>query len=245
MSGSDFWPFLFKSTGVDVRAGALEAAHDEWLAQRLVRAFPINEGIPEILSAARAAGLRQAVVSNNPQDEVVRILANSGLLDRFDVVAGNDGYGRAKKPAPGQLPVRGQGARAGGGQMRRRGGFRARPPCRPRLRGVRGGGRHGGGVLRDAPGIGLGRCVLRALRARRCVPGLAEQTNYWLNLFTGRQNYALTARESILDGKDRIAILRGSPASTATSFGGAWPTGHQGSRPTGCGPCYFMVIVHV
>jgi HAD superfamily hydrolase (TIGR01509 family) len=100
MSGSDFWGFLFRSLDVSASAGALEAAHEEWLEQRLVRAFPINEGIPEILGAARAAGLRQAVVSNNPQDEVVRILANSGLLDGFDVVAGNDGSGRAKKPAP-------------------------------------------------------------------------------------------------------------------------------------------------
>jgi HAD superfamily hydrolase (TIGR01509 family) len=100
MSGSDFWPFLFKSLDVKAPAGALEAAHEEWLAERLVRGFPVNEGIPEILSAARAAGLRQAVVSNNPQDEVVKILANSGLLDRFDAVAGNDGSGRAKKPAP-------------------------------------------------------------------------------------------------------------------------------------------------
>lgn len=100
MSGSDFWAFLFKSLDVDATAQALDAAHDEWLAQRLVRSFPINEGIVEILAAGHSAGLRHAVVSNNPQDEVVRILANSGLLDRFDVVAGNDGSGRAKKPAP-------------------------------------------------------------------------------------------------------------------------------------------------
>ena len=100
MSGSDFWAFLFQSLDVHAPVHALEAAHEEWLAQRLVRAFPVNEGIPEILDAARAAGLRRAVVSNNPQDEVVKILANSGLLNRFDVVAGNDGSGRAKKPAP-------------------------------------------------------------------------------------------------------------------------------------------------
>ena len=82
------------------RAQALEAAHADWLAQRLQQAFPINEGVREVLAAARASGLRQAVVSNNPQGEVETILANSGLLGCFDLVAGNDGSGRAKKPAP-------------------------------------------------------------------------------------------------------------------------------------------------
>jgi HAD superfamily hydrolase (TIGR01509 family) len=100
LSGTDFWRFLFASLDVHAPAGALEAAHHDWLVQRLKQAFPIHEGIPEILAAGRAAGLRQAVVSNNPQNEVVTILANTGLLDRFDLVAGNDGSGRAKKPAP-------------------------------------------------------------------------------------------------------------------------------------------------
>jgi HAD superfamily hydrolase (TIGR01509 family) len=100
LSGSDFWAFLFKSLDVHAPALALEAAHADWLAQRLEQAFPINEGIREVLGAARQAGLRQAVVSNNPRDEVMTILSNSGLLDCFDVVAGNDGSGRAKKPAP-------------------------------------------------------------------------------------------------------------------------------------------------
>jgi HAD superfamily hydrolase (TIGR01509 family) len=101
LSGSDFWRFLFASVDLaDVPAHALEAAHEDWLARRLAQAFPVNEGVREVLGAARAAGLRQAVVSNNPQAEVERILANSGLLDSFDLVAGNDGSGRAKKPAP-------------------------------------------------------------------------------------------------------------------------------------------------
>lgn len=100
LSGSDFWSHLFRSLDVDAPAQALEAAHADWLAQRLVQAFPINEGVRAVLGAARAAGLPQAVVSNNPQDEVVKILNNSGLLDAFELVAGNDGSGRAKKPAP-------------------------------------------------------------------------------------------------------------------------------------------------
>jgi HAD superfamily hydrolase (TIGR01509 family) len=100
MSGADFWRFLFTSLDVEASAGALESAHADWLAGRLEQAFPINEGVREVVAAARAADLRQAVVSNNPQDEVERILANSGLADSFDLVAGNDGSGRAKKPAP-------------------------------------------------------------------------------------------------------------------------------------------------
>jgi len=104
LSGADFWRFLFTSLDVEASAKpldqALEAAHADWLAQRLEQAFPIHEGVHEVLAAARAAGLRQAVVSNNPQEEVETILANSGLSDSFDLVAGNDGSGRAKKPAP-------------------------------------------------------------------------------------------------------------------------------------------------
>jgi HAD superfamily hydrolase (TIGR01509 family) len=100
LSGSDFWSHLFRSLDLDAPAQALEAAHADWLAQRLVQAFPINKGVRAVLGAARAAGLRQAVVSNNPQNEVVKILGNSGLLDAFELVAGNDGSGRAKKPAP-------------------------------------------------------------------------------------------------------------------------------------------------
>jgi HAD superfamily hydrolase (TIGR01509 family) len=100
LSGSDFWAFLFKSLDVHAPTGALGAAHADWLAQRLEQAFPVHEGVREVLEAARAAGLAQAVVSNNPQDELVKVLDNCGLLDRFDVVAGNDGSGRAKKPAP-------------------------------------------------------------------------------------------------------------------------------------------------
>jgi HAD superfamily hydrolase (TIGR01509 family) len=104
LSGADFWRFLF--TSLDVGAPgrsldrALDAAHADWLARRLEQAFPIHEGVREVLAAAHAAGLRQAVVSNNPQDEVEKILANSGLAGSFDLVAGNDGSGRAKKPAP-------------------------------------------------------------------------------------------------------------------------------------------------
>jgi HAD superfamily hydrolase (TIGR01509 family) len=104
MSGIDFWRFLFMSLDVEAPAQsldwALHAAHADWLAQRLEQAFPINEGVREVLVSARRAGLRQAVVSNNPQEEVETILANSRLSDSFDLVAGNDGSGRAKKPAP-------------------------------------------------------------------------------------------------------------------------------------------------
>ena len=148
LSGSDFWAFLFKSLAVNAPADVIEAAHEEWLAERLVRAFPVNEGIPEILSAARAAGLRQAVVSNNPQEEVVQDPRQQRPPRPFR----RGGRQRRLRPrqeaGARQLPVRGQRARPGAGRMRRRRGLRARPARRPRLRGVCRGGCHGGGAPR-------------------------------------------------------------------------------------------------
>ena len=109
------------------------------------------------------------MVSNNPQDEVVRILANSGLLDRFDVVAGNDGSGRAKKPAPDSYltpPARSAWSRPGA------------PPSRTSVLGLRAARASGAYVIAVATGAELfetlkasrpGRRLLPAFHARCCV----------------------------------------------------------------------------
>ena len=134
-----------------------------------------QRGHPRVLSAARAAGLRQAVVSNNPQDEVVKILANSGLLDSFDVVAGNDGSGRAKKPAPDSYLFAAKALGLGGGRC---GAveLRARSARRPRLRRVRRRRRHRRGAPRDAQVLRPGRRLLRALRVQDAMSGAHLRT---------------------------------------------------------------------
>jgi HAD superfamily hydrolase (TIGR01509 family) len=100
LSGIDFWTFLFKSLAVSAEPQACKTAFSDWASERTSRAFALNEGVQDVLEAARRAGLRQAVVSNNPQQEVAQIVTNSGVLEYFDLIVGNDGSGRAKKPAP-------------------------------------------------------------------------------------------------------------------------------------------------
>jgi hypothetical protein len=58
----------------------------------------VHDGIPEIFGAAREAGLRIGVVSNNPQSQILETLETAGLAP--DVVVGNDQPGLRKKPAP-------------------------------------------------------------------------------------------------------------------------------------------------
>jgi len=100
LGADDFWAFLLKRSGIGIDGADRAALIARWEALRRTTAFALNPGIREVLDAARAAGLRQAVVSNNPEADVRAILAGAGLDGRFDAVVGNDGPGRAKKPAP-------------------------------------------------------------------------------------------------------------------------------------------------
>lgn len=62
--------------------------------------FQVNPGIREIVTEARQRGLKQAVVSNNPTEQVNALLRHPGLLELFNEVIGNDIESIAKKPAP-------------------------------------------------------------------------------------------------------------------------------------------------
>ena len=67
----------------------------------VTRPYP---GIPEVLAAARARGLRQAVLTNKPIEHTEGILAGLGLRGFFEVVVGGDSL-PIRKPDP-------EGARA-------------------------------------------------------------------------------------------------------------------------------------
>jgi HAD superfamily hydrolase (TIGR01509 family) len=77
---------------------------NEYNIARQQNKFSLNHGILEILEDARNIGLKMAVVSNNPTNDVKEILKNVGLEDDFDSVIGNDLDFQQnrfkKKPAP-------------------------------------------------------------------------------------------------------------------------------------------------
>lgn len=76
----------------------------EYEHQRRHAVFPLLPGLPELLSHARALGLKQAVVSNNATADIAQILHASGIAALFDGVIGNDlpvdGKVLRKKPEP-------------------------------------------------------------------------------------------------------------------------------------------------
>jgi HAD superfamily hydrolase (TIGR01509 family) len=100
LSGADFWKYLFDAMEIGTGEAAVSKAHADWVYRRAVEAFPLNDGILEILQTARNMGVNMAVVSNNPEQEVAGIVRNSDISQYFDLVVGNDGSGRAKKPQP-------------------------------------------------------------------------------------------------------------------------------------------------
>lgn len=67
---------------------------------RNATAFEVLPGVREILTRARKSGLILATVSNNPTEDVRRILAQAGILDVMSHVIGNDIGKLEKKPAP-------------------------------------------------------------------------------------------------------------------------------------------------
>ncbi|WP_422774076.1 HAD-IA family hydrolase [Plantactinospora sp. WMMC1484] len=96
----DFWTRVTRDVGLDLTDDALAdlvARHEK--ERRLVTPV-VHAGVPELLRDARAAGLRIAVVSNNPRADVAQLLSAAGLRDGVDEVVGNDEEGLRKKPAP-------------------------------------------------------------------------------------------------------------------------------------------------
>lgn len=63
-------------------------------------AFKVNVGVREILENAVSIGLKMAIVSNNSTQDIKKILSQSGIIDYFDHIIGNDIHDCKKKPAP-------------------------------------------------------------------------------------------------------------------------------------------------
>ncbi|MBF0629038.1 MAG: HAD-IA family hydrolase [Magnetococcales bacterium] len=99
-----FWRRIFEyleeQHGLTCDSASRAAILQHYETARIETAFDLLPGIAEILQAARLAGLRMAVVSNNATRDVQAILIRSGIHDAVDLVIGNDLEGFQKKPAP-------------------------------------------------------------------------------------------------------------------------------------------------
>lgn len=93
--------------GFAARGRLLDALEAERAAARFMTIYEpratrhtrLMPGAAEALAALARAGVRLAVCTNKPQIVSERILAELGVVDRFDVVVGGD-HGLAKKPDP-------------------------------------------------------------------------------------------------------------------------------------------------
>ena len=72
---------------------------DNYAAHMTDRSRPF-EGVPVMLEALRAAGIRTGVVTNKVEHLALRLTDNLGLDGQLDVVLGSDSEGCAMKPAP-------------------------------------------------------------------------------------------------------------------------------------------------
>src|ERR1022692_1170727 len=95
-----FWRLLLSRIGLEIPPGAFDELVREHEKARESSDIAVHDGVAEILADARDRGLQAAVVSNNPEADVERMLVTAGLRNYFSVVVGNDDPGITKKPAP-------------------------------------------------------------------------------------------------------------------------------------------------
>ena len=100
----EFWRRLLSATGIDAATAAnaelVKSLVGDHQQERTSATFETNPGVLDVLSAATDAGVKMAVVSNNPAAEIAQIIARLELSRYFTEVVGNDSPGTKKKPAP-------------------------------------------------------------------------------------------------------------------------------------------------
>lgn len=100
----EFWrrilEYVEKEYGITGALEHLDSIFPKYNDIRNSTTFKPNPGILEILIDARIHGIMCAVVSNNPTQDVKKIIMQAGLTKYFDQIIGNDIQNLQKKPAP-------------------------------------------------------------------------------------------------------------------------------------------------
>ena len=95
----EFWRRILTASGLEPDGGLVQQLTERLEHERSVGEPAVLEGVRELLDGARCAGVRVAIVSNNPVRHVEELLEGAGLGGCFEVVVGND-QGLPGKPAP-------------------------------------------------------------------------------------------------------------------------------------------------
>ena len=90
----------YARAGRDLDPFAAEAAFDEWSRDiDCDYASLLNPGVAETLAELRARGVRVALASSSPIDNIMQVLGECGIRDMFEVVVSGEQF-RESKPAP-------------------------------------------------------------------------------------------------------------------------------------------------
>lgn len=96
---SEFFAELNEALGLELGPERLDEMTADLDQLRVSAPIPLVPGVREIIEAARPAGLRIAVVSNNSPEQIRTILDHHDLVDSFEVICGL-GPGLQAKPVP-------------------------------------------------------------------------------------------------------------------------------------------------
>lgn len=99
-----FWQMIIgrvrRDYKIKVSSRQLEQIIREYDEMRQTVGFKLCPGIAKTLAGLNRNKIKQVVVSNNPVADVKKILAKSGIGEKFDLIIGNDNQKFSKKPAP-------------------------------------------------------------------------------------------------------------------------------------------------
>jgi len=100
----EFWRLISehvqKEYRVSISSDDFDIILETYNEARNNSSFEVNPGILELLASASALGLKNAVVSNTPTEDLRKILSLSNILDKFDQITGNDINDLKINPAP-------------------------------------------------------------------------------------------------------------------------------------------------
>jgi len=99
-----FWKLIFEHIKSEFNIIIRDNIYNEILYEynkcRNESIFEVNPGINDILTFCNKNNIKLAVVSNNPTEVVKRIIAQSGIINYFDIIVGNDFKNLKPKPSP-------------------------------------------------------------------------------------------------------------------------------------------------